>query len=78
MPREQLLPRAMAIAQRIARNGPLAVQAVKKLARQAAHLSEPDAQDLTELHWGALRETRDRQEGRAAFADKRPPVFTAN
>ena len=77
-PRERLLPRAIEIAQRIARNGPLAVQAVKKLARQTAHLSEADAQDLTELHWGALRDTHDRQEGRAAFADKRPPLFTGN
>lgn len=74
--RERLLPRAMEIAHRIAANGPLAVQAVKKLSRQAAHLSEPDAQELTELHWGALRDTHDRQEGRAAFADKRQPVFT--
>jgi enoyl-CoA hydratase/carnithine racemase len=74
--RERLLPRAMEIAQRIAANGPLAVQAVKKLSRQAAHLSETDAQELTELHWGALRDTHDRQEGRAAFADKRQPVFT--
>lgn len=74
--RERLLPRAMEIARRIAANGPLAVQAVKKLSRQAGHLSEPDAQELTELHWGALRDTQDRQEGRAAFADKRQPVFT--
>jgi E-phenylitaconyl-CoA hydratase len=78
LPRERLLPRALEIAHRIAGNGPLAVQAVKKLARQAAHLSEADAQDLTELHWGALRDTRDRQEGRAAFAAKRPAVFTGN
>jgi (E)-benzylidenesuccinyl-CoA hydratase len=74
-PRDRLLPRALEIAQRIAGNGPLAVQAVKKLARQCAHMSEADAQELTELHWGALRDTHDRQEGRAAFTEKRPPVF---
>lgn len=76
MPRERLLPRAIELAQRIAGNGPLAVQAVKKLSRQAAHLSEADAQEMTELFWGALRDTRDRQEGRTAFADKRRPIFT--
>lgn len=74
--RERLLPRALEIALRIAGNGPLAVQAVKKLSRQTAHLSEPEAQELTELHWGALRETQDRQEGRSAFAEKRQPLFT--
>lgn len=76
VPRERLLPRAIELAQRIAANAPLAVQAVKKLSRQASHLSEADAQELTELFWGALRDTRDRQEGRTAFADKRRPHFT--
>ena len=53
------------------RNAPLAVQAVKKLSRQTAHLSEADAQQLTELYWGVLRDTQDRIEGRSAFAEKR-------
>lgn len=70
-----LLDRALALAHRIAANAPLAVQAVKKLSRQTAHLSEADAQDLTELYWGALRDTADRIEGRQAFAEKRPPHF---
>jgi enoyl-CoA hydratase/carnithine racemase len=74
-PGEQMLPRALQIAQRIAANAPLAVQAVKKLSRQAAHLGEREAQELTELHWGLLRDTQDRLEGRAAFAEKRAPVY---
>jgi E-phenylitaconyl-CoA hydratase len=73
--RDQLLPRAMELAQRIAGNAPLALQSVKKLSLQTAHLSDAQAQELTELHWGALRDTRDRQEGRAAFAERRPPHF---
>ncbi|CAG2128569.1 enoyl-CoA hydratase/isomerase family protein [Cupriavidus plantarum] len=72
----ELVDRAMALAHRIAANAPLAVQAVKKLARQTAHLSDADAQEITELYWGALRDTADRIEGRAAFAEKRPPAFT--
>ena len=76
LPAAALLPRAQEIAQRIAANAPLAVQAVKKLSRQAAHLGEAEAQELTELHWGALRDTQDRLEGRAAFAERRPPRFT--
>jgi enoyl-CoA hydratase/carnithine racemase len=70
-----LLERAWALARRIAANAPLAVQAVKKLSRQTAHLSEADAQQLTELYWGVLRDTHDRIEGRAAFAQKRTPRY---
>ncbi|CAN7734187.1 Carnitinyl-CoA dehydratase [compost metagenome] len=71
-----LLDRALAIAKRIAANAPLAVQAVKKLSRQTSHLSEADAQQLTELYWGVLRDTADRTEGRQAFAEKRQPRYT--
>jgi enoyl-CoA hydratase/carnithine racemase len=70
-----LLDRAFALARRIAGNAPLAVQAVKKLSRQTAHLGEADAQQLTELYWGVLRDTQDRIEGRRAFAEKRTPRY---
>ncbi|MGV3494310.1 MAG: enoyl-CoA hydratase/isomerase family protein [Ramlibacter sp.] len=70
-----LVDRAFALAQRIASHAPLAVQAVNRLARQTRHLAEADAQALTELHWGVLRDTADRIEGRAAFADKRAPLY---
>jgi enoyl-CoA hydratase/carnithine racemase len=70
-----LVERALALAQAIAANAPLAVQAIKRLSRQTRHLSEIDAQQLTELYWGVLRDTEDRIEGRRAFADKRPPVY---
>ncbi|CAG9170495.1 Carnitinyl-CoA dehydratase [Cupriavidus laharis] len=73
---EALLDRALTLATRIARNAPLAVQAIKKLSRQTPHLGESDAQQLTELYWGVLRDTADRLEGRQAFAEKRPPRYT--
>jgi enoyl-CoA hydratase/carnithine racemase len=69
------MDQAHEIARQIARNGPLAVQAVKRLARQTAHLSDADAQQLTEMYWGVLRDTQDRQEGRKAFAEKREPRY---
>jgi enoyl-CoA hydratase/carnithine racemase len=70
-----LLERAFALAERIAAQAPLAVQALQSLARQTAHLSDADAQRLTELYWGVLRDTEDRREGRAAFAEKRTPHY---
>jgi E-phenylitaconyl-CoA hydratase len=73
---EALMDRALALAQAVAANAPLAVQAIKKLSRQTQHLSEADAQQLTELYWGVLRDTEDRLEGRKAFAAKRSPAYT--
>lgn len=73
-----LVDRALAIARSIAANAPLAVQAIKKLSRQTQHLSEADAQQLTELYWGVLRDTQDRLEGRKAFAEKRRPLYTGH
>jgi len=70
-----LLERALAVATKMAANAPLAVQAIKKLSRQTSHLGEADAQQLTELYWGVLRDTEDRLEGRRAFAEKRPPTY---
>ena len=72
---EELLPAARKLAERIAANAPLAVQAVKRLAVQAAHLNPADAQQLCEMYWAALRDTADRAEGRRAFAEKRTPDY---
>lgn len=72
---DSLMDNVRDIACQIARNGPLAVQAVKRLAKQTAHLSDSDAQQITELVWGVLRDTHDRQEGRKAFAEKREPQY---
>ena len=53
----------------------ISIQALQSLARQTAHLSDADAQRLAELYWGVLRDTEDRLEGRAAFAEKRAPHY---
>ena len=75
VPADALLDTAREIAQRIAANGPLAVQVVKKLALETAHLAPKDFVAQSNIHWGLLRDTEDRLEGRKAFADKRQPVY---
>lgn len=63
------------VAQKIARNGPLAVQLTKMLADLDYGLGPGQAMQLTELAWGLLRDTEDRREGRAAFKEGRAPNF---
>lgn len=65
-----------ALAARIAANGPLAIQMIKMLALQSEALAPRQSLQLTELAWGLLRDTKDRDEGRRAFAEKRQPRYS--
>ena len=72
---DDLLPTAMELAQKIARNPPLAVQALKAGLRRTV---EPDWRDTG--RWAIeqitrLRGTEDSKEGVAAFLEKREPVY---
>jgi E-phenylitaconyl-CoA hydratase len=71
----ELMTTARAIAARIAANAPLAVVAVKKLARTGSDLPLAAGLELERQSFGLLRNTEDRIEGRKAFAEKRKPVF---
>lgn len=75
VPAAELMSEALAIASRIAANGPMAVQAVKRLAVETSHLAPRDYIAQANIQWGMLRDSQDRIEGRRAFAEKRPARF---
>lgn len=72
---DELMPTAMAIARRIARNAPLAVRAVKQLVTRGADLPLSQALTMDKYMYGLLKDSEDRIEGRKAFAEKREPIW---
>ncbi|MEI2418372.1 enoyl-CoA hydratase-related protein [Orrella sp. JC864] len=70
-----LMEQARKLACSIASNAPLAVQMIKRLARDSANVSLSEALRLNDVYWGLLRDTEDRIEGRKSFAEKRTPRF---
>ncbi len=75
VPEGQALEVALVIANRIASNGPLAVQAIKRSVVETGSL--PEAEGLArELAIGQpIFATADAREGPRAFAERREPVF---
>jgi crotonobetainyl-CoA hydratase len=69
------LDEALVLATAIAANAPLAVQATKRIAH--AGQGEQALWDLTAVEFAALARSEDAKEGPRAFAEKRPPVWTA-
>ena len=75
VPRDELMPAAMVIAERIAANAPLAVRAIKRQAMAGMDLPLAHALEVDRYVFGLLRDTEDRIDGRLAFQQKRPPSF---
>jgi enoyl-CoA hydratase len=76
VPHDELLPAALDLAARIARNPPLAVRTIKQGLRSAL---DPDWEELgrwVSANLARLFTTNDHREGVASFLEKRPPNFT--
>jgi E-phenylitaconyl-CoA hydratase len=76
VPGSELMATAMDIAQRLARNAPLAVQAAKELAIRSRDADLATGLRLEQLMLRVLQESEDVKEGTTAFKEKRAPSFT--
>jgi enoyl-CoA hydratase/carnithine racemase len=75
VPAQDLMATAMGQARKIAANAPLAVQAAKELAIRTRDMDLAAGLRMEQMVSRILQATEDVQEGRAAFAEKRPPAF---
>ncbi|PRX51233.1 short chain enoyl-CoA hydratase [Prauserella shujinwangii] len=69
------LDRALEIAERIAANGPLAVQAILRTMRDTEGMHEEEAFKLDAQYGVTVFASEDAKEGPRAFAEKRTPDF---
>jgi len=70
-----LLPTAEEMAERIAQNGPLAIQVTKELAWRGLHAHPEDMLRFYAAVTALIHETEDAKEGPRAFSEKRTPKF---
>jgi enoyl-CoA hydratase len=78
VPHDELMPTAMAIAQEIANNPPLAVQRMKAGLRRTLDPDWDDVGRWVSASLGELFQTADHKEGVAAFLEKRDPHYTGS
>jgi enoyl-CoA hydratase len=72
---DEVMPKAMELADTIAANGPVAVRETRRGVREILHLPLADGYKLQEQIGSALRKTEDAREAQRAFVEKRNPVW---
>ena len=75
VPRDELEATALAIAQQISQNAPLAVRAIKETVRRTAALPLDEARALETQILRPVASSQDAREGARAFVEKRKPNF---
>jgi enoyl-CoA hydratase len=73
VPGEKVLDEAVALAERIAKNAPLAVRTSKYVMKRSRELSEEECWLLNTEAFGIIGRSSDAMEGAVAFAEKREP-----
>ena len=71
----ELMDKAMEIAEKLAGNGPIAVQAIRKSVREVWGYPEAEALKMEGGFSRPVFQTEDAKEGPKAFMEKREPVY---
>ncbi|MEQ1889302.1 MAG: enoyl-CoA hydratase-related protein [Alphaproteobacteria bacterium] len=72
---EKVMDAAMEYAAKLARNGPIAVQAIRRSARECMGRPEAEAMAMENKFMAPVFKSEDAVEGPRAFMEKREPVF---
>ena len=76
VPAEEVLDRAIELAEECLKNAPLALKWTKFIVHAADQMSEEDAMRFSDAAYRFLEKTEDGIEGPAAFVEKRAPHWT--
>lgn len=71
----EVMDAALALADKIARRGPLGVAAAKKVLNRTRDMALPSGLALESDYWANLTAAEDMKEGARAFMEKRKPVY---
>ncbi len=75
VPADQVVTAALALAEQICANAPLAVRTSKEIMKQSMGLSEDESWEMNTRLIVPIFTSADAMEGASAFAEKRPPVW---
>jgi enoyl-CoA hydratase/carnithine racemase len=74
-PDDELLGQALGLAERIARQSPIAVSMIKRAVYQSLATDLRTSLDLASSHFAVVQSTEDRTEAMSALRERREPVF---